>query len=48
MTRGRKIIDHPDFELYWPGKTTLAWFLKTCAAVVLLVVFTLILARIGG
>ncbi len=44
----KKIIDHPDLEIYWPSKTTLVGFLVAWGIVALIITGTMILARIGA
>jgi len=47
-TEWKKIIDHPDLEIYWPSKTTVVGFLVACAFVALIIGGTMLLARIGA
>jgi hypothetical protein len=44
----KKIIDHPDLEIYWPSRTTVAGFLIAWLIVILIITGTMILARIGA
>jgi len=44
----KKIIDHPDLEIYWPSRTTVVGFLIACLIVVVIIAGTMILARIGA
>lgn len=47
-TEKKKIINHPDWELYWPSKITWVGFLLAWLVVVLLILGTIILAQIGA
>lgn len=44
----RKIIDHPDWEIYWPSRITWVGFIVAWLIVLLTIVSTMILARIGS
>lgn len=44
----KKIINHPDWELYWPQKVTWVGFLIAWVIVGLIIIGTIILARIGA
>ena len=44
----KKIIKHPDWELYWPAKVTWVGFLIASVIVIAIMVGTMILARIGS
>ena len=45
---GKKIIDHPDLEIYWPSRITVVGFLIAWLFVILIITGTMILARIGA
>ena len=44
----KKIIDHPDLEIYWPSRTTVVGFLIAWVIVILIIAGTMMLARIGA
>jgi hypothetical protein len=44
----KKIFNHPDLEIYWPSKVTWVGFLVAWLFVILIIVGTMILARIGS
>ena len=44
----KKIINHPDWEIYWPKPVTWIGFLIAWGTVFFLIIITLILARIGA
>jgi hypothetical protein len=43
----KKIIDHPDWEIYWPQRITWVGFLIAWFFVILIMLITIIIARIG-
>lgn len=47
-TEWKKIIDHPDLEIYWPSRTTVVGFLAAWGVVALIIAGTMFLARIGA
>ncbi len=47
-TEWKKIIDHPDLEIYWPSKVTVVGFLVAWLIVILIISGTMFLARIGA
>jgi hypothetical protein len=48
QTEWKKIIDHPDFEIYRPSRVTMVGFLIAWLFVILIIAGTMILARIGA
>jgi hypothetical protein len=44
----KKIIDHPDLEIYWPSRTTVVGFLVAWGFVALIIAIAMVLARIGA
>ena len=44
----KKIINHPDIEIYWPSRVTVAGFLAAWLIVILIIAGTMILAHIGA
>ena len=48
QSKWKKIIDHPDLEVYWPSRVTLVGFLVAWLFVILIIAGTMILARIGA
>jgi len=44
----KKIINHPDFEIYWPKRVTWVGFIVAWFFVILIIIGTMILARIGA
>lgn len=44
----KKIINHPDLEIYWPSRTTVIGFLVACLFVALIIAGTMFLAQIGA
>ena len=48
MKEPKKVINHPDFEIYWPTRVTLVGFLLAWVFVALIIIVTIFLARIGA
>ena len=48
MKKPKKIIDHPDFEIYWPMPVTWKGFLVAWGFVIGLVVLTMLFFNIGA
>ncbi len=44
----KKIFNHPDWEIYWPKRITWIGFLIAWVAVILIMLGTMLLARIGS
>jgi len=44
----KKIINHPDIEIYWPSKVTVVGFFIAWCIVAVIITGTMILARIGS
>jgi len=44
----RKLLNHHDWEIYWPKRVTWVGFLIAWLVVLLTIVGTMILARIGS
>ncbi len=44
----KKIINHPDLEIYWPSRTTVVGFLVAWLFVAIIIIGTMFLARIGA
>ena len=44
----KKIINHPDLEIYWPSWVTTVGFLVAWLFVILIIVGTMVIARIGA
>jgi len=44
----RKIFNHPDIELHWPSKVTWVGFLVAWFFVFIIIIGTVILAKIGS
>ena len=44
----KKIINHPDWEIYWPKRVTWVGFLIAWIVVILLMIATMFLAKIGA
>jgi hypothetical protein len=44
----KKLIDHPDLEIYRPSRITVVGFLIAWLFVILIIAGTMILARIGA
>ncbi len=44
----KKIIDHPDLEIYWPSRVTVVGFLAAWLIVILIIAGVMFLARIGA
>jgi hypothetical protein len=44
----KKIIDHPDLEIYWPSRTTVVGFLVAWLFVILIIAGAMFIARIGA
>lgn len=47
-TEWKKVIDHPDLEIYWPSKVTVIGFFAAWFIVALIILGTMFLARIGA
>ncbi len=47
-TEWKKVIDHPDLEIYWPSKVTVVGFFAAWLIVALIILGTMFLARIGA
>jgi hypothetical protein len=47
-TEWKKVIDHPDLEIYWPSKVTVVGFLAAWLIVAVIIMGTMFLARIGA
>ena len=48
MSEAKKIIDHPDWELYWPKTVTWVGFLIAWVFVFAIIFGTMFLAKIGA
>ena len=44
----RKIFNHPDWEIYWPKRVTWIGFIIAWIVVLVTIIITMILARIGS
>ncbi len=44
----KKIIDHPDWEIYWPKRITWVGFLAAWVVVLLTIAITMFFARLGS
>ena len=44
----KKIINHPDWEIYWPKRVTWVGFIIVWVVVLFTIIGTMILARIGS
>jgi hypothetical protein len=44
----KKIINHPDFEFYWPEKVSSIGFLIATVIVALIIIATMLIAKIGA
>ena len=44
----KKIINHPDWEIYWPKRITWVGFLIAWILVILLMIATMFLAKLGA
>jgi hypothetical protein len=44
----KKIINHPDLEIYMPSRITVIGFLIAWLFVILIIVGTMVIARIGA
>ena len=44
----KKIINHPDWEIYWPKRVTWIGFLIAWIIVVIIMVATIFIANIGA
>ena len=44
----RKIINHPDWEIYWPKRITWVGFLIAWVVVLLTIAMTMFFARLGS
>jgi hypothetical protein len=48
VTEWKKIINHPDLEIYWPSRVTVVGFFVAWLFVALIIMGTVFLARIGA
>jgi uncharacterized membrane protein len=48
MKEPKKVINHPDWEIYWPSRVTVVGFFLAWFFVSLIIILTMILARIGA
>ena len=44
----KKFFNHPDWEIYWPKRVTWVGFLIAWILVILIMLGTMLLARIGS
>ena len=44
----KKIFNHPDWEIYWPKRITWVGFLIALVLVILIMLGTMLLAKIGA
>jgi len=44
----KKIINHPDWEIYWPKRITWVGFLIALVLVIFIMVATMFIAKIGA
>ncbi len=44
----KKIINHPDWEIYWPKRITWVGFLIALAVVIFIMIATMFIAKIGA
>jgi len=44
----KKIINHPDWEIYWPKRITWVGFLIALVIVLLIMLGTILLTKIGA
>jgi hypothetical protein len=44
----KKIINHPDWEIYWPKRVTWVGFLIALVIVLLIMFGTMLIAQIGA
>lgn len=44
----KKIINHPDFEFYWPDKVSTVGFIIATIIVALIIFGTMLIAQIGA
>ncbi len=44
----KKIINHPDFEFYWPEKVSIVGFIAAAIIVALIIIATMLIAQIGA
>ncbi len=44
----KKIINHPDWEIYWPKRITWVGFIIAAIAVILILLGTIGITRIGA
>jgi hypothetical protein len=48
MNEPKKLINHPDWEIYRPSRVTWVGFLIACLFVILIIVGTMIFVHIGA
>ena len=48
MKEPRKVINHPDWEIYWPEPVTWIGFIVGCIIVIAIMIGTIFLANIGA
>ena len=48
MKEPKKVINHPDWEIYWPKRVTWVGFLVGVIIVIAIMIGTMFLANIGA
>jgi hypothetical protein len=48
LMSAKKVFNHPDWEIYWPKPVTWIGFLIALALVIMIMVGTMLIARIGA
>ena len=46
--KSKKIINHPDWEIYWPKRITWIGFMIAWVLVIIIMIATMFIAKIGA